>query len=348
MLPKLLLERAQNETELRQRYQPLTVKRQDSEMDMKTLITGTIAGLASTLMIIFGSRLGTAGMPLVIAGALPVYVAALSWGTVAGMAASIITIIVVSTLGSPQVAIMVGLIFTIPASVAGHQANLGQESEDGVMQWYPLSKILFNLSIMLSLALLAAGFISGISGEKLLAAINEMARQIAHSNPQGSQFTDTQLAELAETTYRLLPFVFAGVWLVTHVLNLHVGAIISRAIGLMPRPAENIAETITLPKVIIPIMIVALLMSVVMSGGIQQIAGVIAGISLMALALVGLASLHVRARKMPGGIGLLVFTYLMIVLFYFPLFLFAVVGIFRVANFQFNSSPNTPPDGDET
>ena len=212
-------------------------------MNMKTIIVGLMAGITSALMIIAGSRLGTAGLPLVMAGALPVYVAALSWGTTAGMAASILAIVVTSTLGSPQIAIMIGLLFTIPASVAGHQVNLAQENEAGEVEWYPLSNVLFNMSAILTVALITAGYMTGIGGDKLLLAIDEIARQLAKTSPQAAQLSNAELTQIAKTTFKLLPFIFAGGWLVTHVLNLYVGSMISRAIGLMPRPAENIAET---------------------------------------------------------------------------------------------------------
>ena len=89
-------------------------------MNMKILMAGLIAGFAAAFLMLASSRVGIGGTPLLFATPLPIYFVTLSFGPAAGMSASIIAILVAGGLVSPQLGILMGLLFSIPASIAGH------------------------------------------------------------------------------------------------------------------------------------------------------------------------------------------------------------------------------------
>ncbi|MEO0328836.1 MAG: hypothetical protein AAF217_09590 [Pseudomonadota bacterium] len=312
--------------------------------NVKILMIAALAGLASVIAVYSAIYAGAAASPVLVLSALPIYVAALAWGTQAGVAASIIAILASATLISPQAAIVIGLAITIPASIVGHQANLAQEMEDGQMEWYPLTRLLFNLAIILALALAAVGFFadyqSYTQSPQVVQAIDEYLRQFPPSTP----LTDTEVKQLSESVFRIMPFIFAGIWLIIHIVNLQLAAMITRASSLLPRPKDDIISIASLPRIAIGILIVSLLGAMFLGGGLQAIAAVFAGSLLVAFSLVGLAGMHLRARNNPVGFFTLVIIYLLIVLFFIPLYLLAVPGVIR----SFNQPSTNPPAAGNT
>jgi len=114
-------------------------------MTPKLIAISIIAGLAASFCMVAAQSLGVIGGILLLFASLPIYFTAVSYGTHAGVASSIITIVITASIAPASTAIIAGLLFTIPASIIGHQTNLAQPHEDGTMEWYPLSKLFFNL-----------------------------------------------------------------------------------------------------------------------------------------------------------------------------------------------------------
>jgi len=301
-------------------------------MTPKIIGISILAGLVSTFCIVAAQSLGVLGAMLLLLASLPIYFTAASYGTHAGVASSIVTIVVTASIASATTAIVAGLIFTIPASIIGHQTNLAQPREDGSMEWFPLSKLFFNLCIALTLGCLAAavigGSVSSASGDEFRIALMAALKQ----NPQLAQMSAQELAAFIDYFLKIVPFIFPAMWLLIHIANYQIATSISRAMNLMPRPKDDISASINLPKIMIAIGVGSLVISVIASGSIQAIASVIAGVSMMALALVGLADMRLKARNDTFLSVLLTLSYIAILLFLFPIFIFAVGGIIRVYN----------------
>lgn len=314
-------------------------------MNLKMLLIALAAGCASALMSAASAAMGVAGVPLFLAASLPVYVAALSWGTKAGMAASISAILVAAVFAGPEFAVVVGLAHTIPASIIGHQANLAQPSENGGgMVWYPISRLLLNLSLLVPTGLVLIGMFAGYSSQAAAPAMVEGMRELLQINPPPVPLSDAELKAAAQKMVGIFPFFFSGMWLVVHILNCCVAGKLARMSGLVARPVDDIPATANLPKIALVVFLVALLLAVLLSGSAQQIAATFAGSLMMALSMVGLAALHLRLRGNSGGIGILSLSYFLIVMFYFPLILFAVGGIMRISNNNSNNMPIGKPD----
>lgn len=311
-------------------------------MSPKAILIIIAAGLASALCVMASFAAGAGASPLMLAAAFPIYVATLSQGTAVGVGSSILAILVAATAINPQIAIGLGIAFTIPASLIGHQANLAQET-NGEMEWYPLSHLFFNLCILLSLGLIVLGFISGYNTEKLAPLLNEAMTEALKANPTPQPLTEEETKALTHSVFSILPFFFAGIWLIIHVLNLHLAAMVCRASGMMPRPKDDIALNADLPKVSLAIMGVCLLLSFVFGGILKFFMLITAGIFFMAFSLLGLANLHLRARKNPAGFALVIASYGAIFFLYPVIYLFSVSGILRTFN-QSNNQTNTPPN----
>lgn len=308
-------------------------------MTPKIIAVSIIAGLAASFCMVAAQSLGVLGALLLLLASMPIYFAAVSYGTHAGIASSIITIVITGSIASPTTAIVAGLIFTIPASIIGHQANLAQPREDGTMEWYPLPKLFFNLCIWLIIGCLAAGFIGGnasdASGGELRMALVEALKQ----NPQLAQMSAQEVSAFVDYFLKIIPFIFPAMWLVIHIANYHIATSISRSMKLMPRPKDDFSASANLPRMMIAIGVGSLVICVMASGSIQAIASIIAGVSMMALSLVGLAEMRVKARNDTFLFILLILSYIAILLFLFPIFIFAVGGIIKA----YNSNQQTTP-----
>lgn len=310
-------------------------------MSLKAIIISIFAGLASALCVMASYGVGAGASPLMLIAAFPIYVATLSQGTSVGVGSSVLAIMVAATAINPQVAIGLGIAFTIPASIIGHQANLAQET-DGVMEWYPLSRLFFNLCILLSIGLIVLGFLSGYNPEDLSPLLSEAMQKALEANPPAQPLTEDETKALTLTVFSILPFFFSGIWLIVHIVNLHLAAVVCRASNMMPRPKDDIAIEAGLPKMAVGIMLMALLASFLATGIVKFFLLIIAGIFFMAFSLLGLANLHRRARGNPAGFALIIASYGAIFFLYPVLYLFSISGILRTFN-RSNNQTNTPP-----
>lgn len=311
-------------------------------MSPKAILISIAAGLASALCVMASYGVGAGASPLMLIAAFPIYVATLSQGTAVGVGSSILAIMIAATAISPQVAIGLGIAFTIPASIIGHQANLAQET-NGEMEWYPLSRLFFNLCALLSIGLIILGFLSGYNPDDLAPILSEAMSEALKANPPAQPLTEEETKALTRSVFSILPFFFAGIWLIVHIINLHLAAVICRASNMMPRPKDDIAIEAGLPKIAVAIMVGTLLLSFMFTGIVKFFLLITAGIFFMAFSLLGLANLHKRARNNPAGFALVIASYGAIFFLYPVIYLFSISGILRTFN-QSNNQTNTPPN----
>lgn len=313
--------------------------KQDSEMTAKQIFAMISAGAACALLVLAAANVGPGGVPLLMLGAFPIYVASLSFGTAVGAGASIIAMLIAGFAGSAQSAMVIGLAFSVPASIIGHQANLAQTHEDGSVEWYPISQLFFNLCLAIIGGIIALGFVINYDTAALSEQMNVAVSEVFRQNPSATPVTDEDIAALTESMFRIMPFLFSGIWLVTHITNLYFAAYVSRASGLMPRPKDDIPATINLPKPAVIILLASIVCASFMSGPVQIVAAVIAGVFIMAFAMLGLANLHLKARNNPGGMIMMLIAYALIIILFIPLYIFAVTGILRNLS---GTNPNQP------
>jgi len=308
------------------------------------IVVGVLAGIASGLLLVASSSAGIFSALLALASPLPIYIAVLAWGTRGGVFASVSAIILVSVIASPQVAIMIAALMTLPALAIGHQANLAQSvSNDGKdLTWYPLDRLLFNLVNLIAIGFIVVGFMLGFSIEENVPDLVAQLKEFAKVNPAFKAPDDGDLAALARFYLGLLPFTFPAAWLVIHIVNMHLAVKIARSSGRMPRPQDDLPLDAGLPRMALIAFPTTLVLTIFSTGSFSNIFAVFAGAFFMAFSLVGLAALHLKARANPAARGLLVASYLLIIVFAVPLVVFTVAGVFRVASKAGLTAKNKP------
>ena len=294
---------------------------------------GILAGIASGFLLVGASYAGIFSPLLFLASPLPIYLAVLAWGTYGGVAASVTAILLLGVISSPQAAILVAALITIPAMMIGHQANLGQPDEDqpSGMLWYPLDRLLFNMANIIAIGFILVGAIVGFNIEAMVPETVEFMKSIGRDNPQLLQAQNVDMNALAKFYLELIPFMLPASWLIVHVINMHLAVKIARHSGRMPRPADDLPAQTSLPRIALIALPTTMVLMLFTSGAISHVFAVFAGVLFMAFALVGLARLHHRARNNPGLRLVVFFTYILIVLFAVPLVLFAIIGLFHAA-----------------
>lgn len=300
-------------------------------LDFKTIGIAALAGIACVLLVSAAIHVGTSGMLLFVLAPFPIYAAALAWGTNAAIVSSIIAILAAGMSISPVVGITLGLTVSLPASLIGHQANLAQPDETGKLAWYPLDRLFFNMCLAVAGGIIAMLFYQGydLTREQMMPVISPLIDEMLANSPMLAEFPTEQSDALKQKFFEFTPFLISTVWIVVHVFNAHLAAWVCRMSGLMPRPADDIANTIYLPPIALGILIVAFIVAFLFDGKIGYYSAPLLGVFLSAFSLVGLAEVHLRARSGGAGLMLLIISYILIFMLQFVLFFFAFGGIRR-------------------
>lgn len=288
------------------------------------------AGIAAGLMSLAGLRPSAISLPLLIAAPLPVYVASLGWGTAAGVVSALVaTAAALLWHGVAAAAVTAGLLFA-PAALAGHLANLAQPHPQGQgMIWFPLTGILLRLAGSIGAGFVIAGVALGYHPDDVTSAFVGLFREVLATDP-GAAVPDEALLEQSARTYAaMLPAVIPAMWLMAHVLVMHIAAVITARSGLLARPAEDIAANLRLPKAALAIPLLGVAGMAMLPSPAYEISAIAAGVGIAAFALSGIAELHVVTRGRPARGIVLFFSWLTLLIFGFPVFVFAAMGVAR-------------------
>ncbi|MEF2547426.1 hypothetical protein VQ045_09675 [Aurantimonas sp. E1-2-R+4] len=310
-------------------------------MKPATILIAVVSGLASALLFAGLVLESTSAISFALAAPIPIAIASLGWGSVAGFIASAVAgmTIYAIALSVPSALTLFGTM-ALPMAVAGHLAGLARPTVEPMLangaastgksgsnlDWYPLGRVLFAISAMAIAACLFLGWLLGYDPDGFVPAVVEALGQ--GGGPGMETLSETQLREFAKLVIALVPYVQPALLTVTLVSGLYLGAAVVRVSGRLPRPKDDIPSATHLPKTTLLIFGVALAVAFI-GGTIGLVAAVFVGALGAAFTLVGLASLHRRTRGRPGR-GLVLFTsYAAILLLSFPIVLFMALGLFE-------------------
>ncbi len=310
-------------------------------MKPATLLIAVVSGLASALLFAGLVLQSTSAISFALAAPIPIAIASLGWGSVAGFIASAVAgmTIYAIALSVPSALTLFGTM-ALPMAVAGHLAGLARPTVEPLLangaasagnsgsnlDWYPLGRVLFAIAAMAIAACLFLGWLLGYDPDAFVPAVVEALGQ--GGGPGMETLSETQLREFAKLVIALVPYVQPALLTVTLVSGLYLGAAVVRVSGRLPRPKDDIPSATHLPKTTLLIFGVALAVAFI-GGTIGLVATVFVGALGAAFTLVGLASLHRRTRGRPGR-GLVLFTsYAAILLLSFPIVLFMALGLFE-------------------
>ncbi|WP_206455024.1 hypothetical protein [Aurantimonas marina] len=310
-------------------------------MKPATILIAVVSGLASALLFAGLVLQSTSAISFALAAPIPIAIASLGWGSVAGFIASAVAgmTIYAIALSAPSALTLFGTM-ALPMAVAGHLAGLARPTVEPVLasgaasareagsdlDWYPLGRVLLAIAAMAIAACVLLGWMLGYDPDAFVPAVVEALGQGGGSGME--TLSEAQLREFAQLVIALVPYVQPALLTITLVSGLYLGAAVVRVSGRLPRPKDDIPSTTHLPKIALPIFGVALAAAFI-GGTIGLVAAVFVGALGAAFTLVGLASLHRRTRGRPGR-GLVLFTtYTAILLLSFPIVLFMALGLFE-------------------
>lgn len=312
-------------------------------MTPSKLIIAAAAGAASALLFAGLVLQSGSAVTLALAAPIPIFIASLGWGSVAGLVAAIVSAVVVAEIsGIVSGGVLLFVSMSLPAAIAGHLVGLakpdtgpGAGPENAAppvgsardapprLLWFPLERVLFAIALLAAVACIGLGWYLGYDVATLKPEIVEALRQGGNA----AQMSDQEMDAVASLLLSLVPLVQPAVLTLTLCVSLYVAAWVTRISDRLPRPKDDLPTALHLPPLAL-FVFVAGMAGTFLPAPTEHVAMVICGAFGMAFTFVGLARMHARTRGRSNR-GLLLFvTYAAIVILSFPLFVFTCIGVY--------------------
>ena len=317
----------------------------------KDIGVGVLAGLAAALLSVGVITQSTLAMALLLFSPLPIFVAALGWGTAAGFIAALSMAIAVSVLAAPTAALIVVLITALPAAAAAYFTGLARPADEiggpkDVYVWYPLADTLLRLALIVGTSFIVIGVMIGFGDDLAGELAKSLGQQLAASNPELASNADVA-QNMAEFVVRVLPALQPAIWMMVIVANLYLALRLTAASGKLRRPKDDWPRALRMPRPAL-IIFAAACAACFLPGGVGYGATAIAGALGAGFMMAGFAMLHARTRGAPWRPVALWFAYLAVMLFAFVLFLFLLAGLFDTSrNAPVSKAANTTPPSND-
>ncbi|MEN0041545.1 MAG: hypothetical protein AAF764_09445 [Pseudomonadota bacterium] len=295
-------------------------------MNNRPLLITIACGLLTAFLAVAPVGLGGFGLLLSLFTLVPLLVASLSVGPRTAVLAGVIsTIAVAVTMGITPALATAG--FTVlPTLYIGYIAGLSRDdNEDGVMEWYPLSRILFQVAIIAALSCIAYGLAVGYDVEATTAQFIEAIRSAPTATPE--------IEGMAEVMARSLPLAMPVSLAVLYIYSMSLAARISRGLAStgsfgLSRPKDHLPTATALPIGAVGIFaasIVTILMGGTSTIGVLGI--VFAGAFGAMFTFVGLATIHHLSRNLQGRGVMLIALYGSLLVVSFLIVIPLIVGL---------------------
>ncbi|CAH1668007.1 DUF2232 domain-containing protein [Chelatococcus asaccharovorans] len=293
-----------------------------------SILVGLGAGIVSALLfavVISGSVLA---LLLSYIAPLPILVAALGWNHRAGLVAVVTGAASLAIIFAPASGIAYAIGIALPAWWLGYLALLARPGENGP-EWYPIGRVLaWSAAIAAGVTLAGAWGIGGsyadfeaTMGRAIRAFLTMEGAPAGSGAPSPAPSADAlglpagiALDDLVDAIITAVPPLAAASFVLMLILNLWLAAKTVAISQRLPRPWPVIADT-TMPRTMLPALVVAAVLSVLGSGFVGLTATALAGALICAYALQGLAALHALTRGKPGRPFILGLTYAILVIF---------------------------------
>jgi hypothetical protein len=299
-----------------------------------TLLIAVAAGCASALM--FASIMSGALISLVLLylAPLPLMVAAIGWRPL------------VALIGGAAACIGLGAIFGVPYCLAfasavvlpgcwlGHILLLGRPAAVGhgaaadtaELEWFPIGRVLLWIAVMASLITFMALLALGTDTASITASLRSGLQYLVSAVLAGQDAPSSADVDLLiDALIVLAPISAAAVAMPTLVLNLWLAAKIAATSGRLRRPWPDLRATALPPATLVAL---SLALAFCFVGGMLGLfSKVIASALIMAYAFTGFAVLHTLTLALKSRPFLLSSTYVVVVMFSWPVLLVATLGI---------------------
>lgn len=298
----------------------------------KTIIgVGILAGLASALMSSGVIAQSGIAMVLYFLTPLPIFMAALGWGSTAGIIAAVAATATVSIVSVPMAAVLIALTSFIPAATGAYLSGLARPASDlggsaNILVWYPLSDIIFRLALMVAVSFIIIGYIIGFGEDMVRELTAQVMQRLQEADPTYHSDENMQVT-LASILMVVLPAMQPAIALAALIGNLYLALRLTGASGRLKRPRDDWPTTLRMPVAALSIFAVAMALSF-FGAGIAQAALVFVGAIGTGFLFSGFAIMHQRTRGMSLRPLILWLSYVGIMLLAPLLLIFFVIGLF--------------------
>lgn len=292
-------------------------------MNAQTIILALIAGATSFVLMAAGLVGGLGGFPLLVLSPLPVVIASLGWGSLAGGLAALagmVCIFFFAHLNSASV-YLAGIGF--PAAYLSHLVGLSrQDDADQEEEWFPVGDIMFR-------AIILGGLVFGLGFIISKFDIAEFTRAaLTGFEPTIQQLeTNTRQTFREALTFqiRMLPYFVPATWLLMIWFNIWLGVKVAKLSNRMNRPKFTLSDAET-PFISALILGVAVVVSFA-APPLSYIGATFIGASGMALVIMGCVTLHIVTHNNKFRGIMLSLLYASMLFFGFPIFIMAGLGL---------------------
>lgn len=244
---------------------------------------------------------------------LPLFVIGLGWGTWAAAIAAMTAVAVVAVAASPKTGLVFALAYGVSAVLMVRLALRARREADGAVAWYPVGSLVAWIAIYAcgSFTLLAL-----LGGDAEVNASIAQLEELFSSVIPGEQ--QPQTATLIRTIAGYFPAIMITSWLIMTLVNAILAQVVLERSGhnLRPRPQGT---TIALPEWYAAVTAGAAALALIAPHMDLAAVGFAARNSALALLvpyfLVGLAVVHVWARRRPARVMILMGFYLLVMVF---------------------------------
>lgn len=319
-------------------------------LTLYTPLVAMVAGIAAGVLYVVGLSHSIWGVFLVLCSPLPIYIASLSFNSLASGIAGVIAVAGVMAFSDPLLASVFSIAFVLPAFILGHlatqQVGKTQEGDPVYLSAADMTQILLNLGMFIfaisafAVSMTPAGLVGTVRSNLNLLMNNFYGADASHG-PDAV----TNLAEIVDFWDTLVLGMIVAVVMVSHAAMGALGQGLARSGGKTQRPAPAFWR-LRLPGW--PSWLTLLLGAAVMGldtlsgdreGTIAFVIYILTGFLLVlgvGFLLQGLAVLHALTRGMGAQPFILAGGYLVVLVFQpFGAMVFATVGfVERWANFR--------------
>jgi hypothetical protein len=292
------------------------------------------AGLTSALM--FASVISGALFSLLLCylAPLPLLVAGLGWGPFCAAIGGTLASIALAAIFGVSYGFAFALVVALPAWWLGHLVLLGRpiaagapSSDAGLpdepdLEWYPIGRVLLWTAGFAGLSALGALLTLGLDAAQITSVLHRGLQRFLTANVLVANEDTERIIDMLVT---LAPAAIASVALTTLTLNLWLAAKITETSGRLRRPWPDLRNT-TLPPTTLAALCVAIAFCFT-SGMIAIVAVIAVAALLLVYAFIGFAVLHILTLRMRSRPFWLSTTYMIVVVFTWPILAFMALGI---------------------
>ena len=294
-------------------------------MNNRPLLITIACGLLTAFLLLAPIGLGGAGVLLALFALVPLLVASLSFGPRTAVLAGVIATVAVAVTAGFAAALGTAALTVMPTLYIGYIAGRSRDDDNnGVMEWYPLPRILFQVAIIAALTSIAYAVVAGYDVETTTAQFTQAIRSAPTATPE--------VQAMAEIMARALPLAMPVSLVMLYLYSMSLAARISRGIAAsgnfgLTRLKDHLPSQTALPVVAVGIFaasIVAILIGGTSTIGVLGM--VFAGAFGMMFTAVGLATIHSLSEGMNGRGVKLIAIYFVLLVFSIAIIIPLVLG----------------------